>query len=74
MKLAEQFSDDMNSYVFGKDKLVQEIDTKAKLWTQRKKDYLPSNTDPSAKDWSKEKLILYMETPFFFFILISLYF
>jgi GrpB-like predicted nucleotidyltransferase (UPF0157 family)/RimJ/RimL family protein N-acetyltransferase len=57
MKLAEQFCDDMNSYVFGKDKLVQEIDTKAKLWTQRKKDYLPSNTGPSAKDWSKKKLI-----------------
>jgi GrpB-like predicted nucleotidyltransferase (UPF0157 family) len=39
MKLAEQFSEDINSYVFGKDKLVQKIDTKAKLWSDRKKDY-----------------------------------
>ena len=44
MKLAEQFREDMNSYVFGKDKLVQEIDTKENCWPKRKKDYLPPNT------------------------------
>ncbi len=61
MKLAEQFTDNMNAYVFGKDKLVQEIDTKAKLWLERKKDYLPPNTGHPAKEWSQEKLIKAME-------------
>ena len=61
MKLADQFSEDMNSYVFAKDKLVQEIDTKAKLWEERKRDYLPPNTGSSAKEWSQEKLIKAME-------------
>ena len=57
IKLAEQFREDMNSYVFGKDKLVQEIDTKAKLWAKRKKDYLSPNTGEYAHEWSQEKLI-----------------
>jgi GrpB-like predicted nucleotidyltransferase (UPF0157 family) len=57
MKLAEQFREDMNSYVFGKDKLVQEIDTKAKLWVKRKRDYLPPNTGAYAHEWLQEKLI-----------------
>ncbi len=55
--LAKQFADDMNSYVFGKDKLVQEIDAKAKLWPKRKKDYLNENTGTTAKNWSHEKLV-----------------
>lgn len=57
INLAKQFSDDMNSYVFGKDKLVQEIDTKAKLWPKRKNDYLKENTGTTAKNWSHEKLV-----------------
>lgn len=61
MKLADQFSEDMNSYVFGKDKLVQEIDTKAKLWSERKRDYLSPNTGAYACAWSQEKLIKAME-------------
>lgn len=61
IKLAKQFVDDMNSYVFGKDKLVQEIDAKAKHWTQKKTNYLLPNIGPLAKEWSNEKLIKAME-------------
>lgn len=60
-KLAAQFGEDRNSYVFGKDKLVQEIDAKAKLWPERKKDYLPPNTGVDAQAWSQEKIIKAME-------------
>ncbi len=62
INLAKQFSDDMNSYVFGKDKLVQEIDAKAKLWPKRKNDYLKENTGTTAKAWSHEKLVKAMVT------------
>ncbi len=62
INLAKQFSDDMNSYVFGKDKLVQEIDAKAKLWPKRKNDYLRENTGTAAKNWSYEKLVKAMVT------------
>lgn len=61
LKLAEQYSDDKNSYVFGKDRLVQEIDAKAKLWSGRKRDYLPANTGCCAQEWSQEKIIKAME-------------
>lgn len=61
IKLASEFSEDMNSYVFGKDRLVQEIDEKTKRWSDRKRDYLPPNTGPSEKEWSNEKLIKAME-------------
>lgn len=55
--LAKKFTDDMNSYVFGKDKLVQEIDVKAKLWPKRKNDYFRENTGIAAKNWPHEKLV-----------------
>jgi len=61
IKLAEQFSEDISSYVFGKDKLVQEIDAKAKIWPKRKKDYLSPHTGVFAREWSKEKLIKAIE-------------
>ncbi|MDI9819703.1 MULTISPECIES: bifunctional GrpB family protein/GNAT family N-acetyltransferase [unclassified Legionella] len=61
IQLAAQFVDDIYSYVSGKDKLVQKIDAKAKLWVGRKKDYLPQNTGPMAKDWPHEKLVKAME-------------
>lgn len=61
LKLAEQFVNDINSYVFGKDRLVQEIDARAKRWPGRKRDYLSPNTGPLAKDWTHEKLIKAME-------------
>lgn len=61
IQLAAQFADDAYSYVSGKDKLVQEIDAKAKLWAGRKRDYLPHSTGPMAKDWSHEKLVKAME-------------
>jgi GrpB-like predicted nucleotidyltransferase (UPF0157 family)/GNAT superfamily N-acetyltransferase len=61
IKLAEKFPDNISAYVFGKDKLVQEIDAKAKLWPDRKKDYLPPNTGRPAKEWLQEKLIKAME-------------
>jgi GrpB-like predicted nucleotidyltransferase (UPF0157 family) len=60
--LAKQFSDDMNSYLFGKDKLVQEIDEKAKLWPKRKNDYLKENTETEDKNWSHERLVKAMVT------------
>lgn len=55
--LAKQFSHDMSAYVSGKDKLVQAIDVKAKLWDGRKKDYTEAHTGPVAKDWSATQLI-----------------
>lgn len=61
IKLAQQFSGDMHSYVLGKDMLVQEIDAKAKLWKARKRDFLPPNTGPLASDWSQTKLVKAME-------------
>lgn len=61
IKLAEKFNNDINSYVFGKDILVQEIDRTAKQWEGKEKHFLPSNTGPLAKDWSQEKLIKAME-------------
>ncbi|KTD57738.1 GNAT family N-acetyltransferase [Legionella shakespearei] len=56
-QLAAQFGYDIYSYVSGKDKLVQEIDAKAKLWPGRKKEYLPPNTGIHAKYWPQEKLL-----------------
>jgi len=61
LKLAEKFAGDVYSYVSGKDKLVQEIDTQAKLWQARKRDYLSPCTGPAAKNWSHEKLVKAME-------------
>nr|HAT8714345.1 GNAT family N-acetyltransferase [Legionella jordanis] len=61
IQLASQFAEDIYSYVSGKDKLVQEIDAKAKLWEGRKRDYLPQNTGARAKDWTHEKLVKAME-------------
>jgi GrpB-like predicted nucleotidyltransferase (UPF0157 family)/GNAT superfamily N-acetyltransferase len=57
IQLAAQFTDDIYSYVAGKDKLVQEIDAKAKLWHGRKKDYLSPNTGTQSKAWSQKKLL-----------------
>lgn len=61
IQLATQFRDDIYSYVSGKDKLVQEIDVQAKLWRDRKRDYLLPNTGSLAKDWSHDKLVKAME-------------
>lgn len=61
MKLVEQFSEDITSYVSGKSKLVKEIDAKAKLWMKRKRNCLPPNTGPCACEWPQEKLIKAME-------------
>lgn len=55
--LAKQYPNDISQYILGKDKLVQEIDAKAKLWSKRKKDYLTANTGNIAGLWSKEKLV-----------------
>lgn len=61
IQLAAQFENDINSYVSGKNKLVQEIDAKAKLWVGRKKDYLLQNTGPRTEDWSQENRVKAME-------------
>lgn len=55
--LAKQYPDDINSYVFGKDSLVQEIDTKAKLWINRKHDYLGANIGSTTKHRPHDKLV-----------------
>lgn len=64
LKLAEQFKDDMNNYVAGKDKLVQEIDIKAKIWAERCKNYPSPNLGIPIKYWSEEKLIKAMVANF----------
>ncbi len=61
IQLAALFPNDIYAYVSGKDKLVQDIDTKAKCWSERKNDYLPPNIGPLAKDWPHEKLVQAME-------------
>lgn len=62
IKLANEFTYDINSYILGKDKLlIQAIDHKAKTWLGRKKDYLSPNPGPLALHWSQEKLIKAME-------------
>jgi len=55
IKLAQQFKNDINLYVLGKDKLVQAIDAKAKAWQSKK--YSQGNTGPLAKQWSKSKIL-----------------
>lgn len=49
IKLASEFRDDINAYVTSKDKLVQAIDNKAKLWEARKRDFTPANTSRNAQ-------------------------
>ncbi len=44
-----------------KTKLVHDIDALAKCWEGRKRNYLPANTGPLAKDWSREALVKAME-------------
>lgn len=60
-KLAAKHAHDIYSYVFGKDKLVQEIDRKAKLWHERKQDFLPFNPGSNPSTWTHEKIIKAME-------------
>lgn len=59
--LVKKFSDNRIAYVLGKEKLVQDIDAKAKIWTERKKDFLSPNTGVPYNHWSHEKIIKAME-------------
>lgn len=59
--LAEKFYDDRHSYVFGKDKFIQAIDSKVKIWKNRRYDFLPQNTGTNVKSWSQEKIIKALE-------------
>lgn len=61
IELAQKYQEDINSYVAGKDKFIQEIDVQAKLWPKRNKEFLPASTGPLAKHWSQEKIIKAME-------------
>lgn len=56
-RLAKQFKDDINNYVIGKDKLVQKIDTKAKLWSGKCNNYLPNMTDKKINNLSESELV-----------------
>ncbi len=64
VKLANQFCNDRFSYVSGKSKLVQEIDKKAKIWSDRKTDYPAPNTGPTANIWNNENIQKAMEANF----------
>lgn len=61
IQLAKQFADNINQYVIGKDKLVQAIDRKAKVWSGRETYFLSPNKGQPANQWSQEKLIKAME-------------
>jgi GNAT superfamily N-acetyltransferase len=58
LRLAEQFKEDINNYVIGKDKLVQKMDAQAKLWSERRKDYLPNNTSKKLNEDQLMKAII----------------
>lgn len=64
LKLAKLYKEDRLSYVYGKDELVQAIDAKAKLWSKRRKEFLPQNRGPEFKLWTKERIIKAAETNF----------
>lgn len=61
--LAQQFKYERLQYVLGKDKLVQHIDAKAKLWSaaQKNRKFLPQNPGLPARLWTQEKIIHAME-------------
>lgn len=59
--LAKEFSNDIYSYVAGKNRFVQQIDAKAKKWLQKKQDFSAPNPGPKAKEWSEEKIVTAME-------------
>ena len=61
-KLASQFADDRYRYTLGKDKLIQEIGTKAKLWQGKCRNYLPAYRGPCRDKWSQEKIMYAMES------------
>lgn len=56
LNLAKQFYNDRYAYTLGKDNFIQSIDRKAKIWTQRRKKFLPQNTDLKVAQSSREKL------------------
>lgn len=57
LSLAKQFKDDINNYSIGKDKFVQEIDMKAKLWPGKCNDYLPNRTFKKIINLSENELV-----------------
>ncbi|RDI42534.1 bifunctional GrpB family protein/GNAT family N-acetyltransferase [Aquicella lusitana] len=60
-KLAKAYRHDIYQYVAGKAQWVQEMDAKAKLWSERRKHFLPANRGPAAHSWSREKIVKAME-------------
>ena len=61
LNLAEKYRDDIGQYVQNKSRLVQSIDAKAKVWSGRRKDFLPQVIGPRADQWTEEKIISAME-------------
>lgn len=61
LNLAQQHIDNINAYVAGKDKFIQEIDRLAKTWPQRRQNFAPANTGQNIGNWSNEKLVKAME-------------
>ena len=61
ISLAQQYQHDITQYVRGKDKFVQNIDTKAKLWEGGCTDFAPPHTGALAKTWPREKILKAMD-------------
>lgn len=61
IQLAQQYHHDITRYVMGKDKFVQAIDIKAKLWKGSCKDFAAPNTGAVAKTWTREKILKAMD-------------
>lgn len=63
-KLALIHRDDVFQYTLGKNKLVHDIDAKAKKWQGRSHDFLDASRGPLACEWTQEKIIRAMQANF----------
>ncbi len=61
VQLANQHQHDIKQYVMGKDKFVQMIDAKAKLWEGSCQQFTAANTGAPAKAWTKERILKAMD-------------
>lgn len=64
LQLASKFEYDIYSYVYGKDKFIQQIDAKAKLWSHRRKNFYSANFGSNITTWPQDKIIKAIEANF----------
>lgn len=64
LQLASKFEYDIYSYVYGKDQFIQQIDTKAKLWPHRRKEFCFANLGSNITTWPQDKIIKAIEANF----------